>query len=266
MAGNDPMTRPIPGLQQDDARPIAAPPSGGVKYLDLRNHVLAIVESLPMRTPIPSERELSTTFNVSRMTVRRALDELERDGFLLRRQGAPTLTAKPKIAQRMTILSFTEDMRRRGLASSSRLISSSVQPAGARLGGRLHVAPAEPVMRVGRLRLADAEPMALEWLHVPRSLVPGLDAGELENESFYGILANRFGIKIAGGSQTVEPTVVDEPEARLLDVPVHSPALFVERTTWTASGQLIEFVQSTYRGDRYRFEVELMPAPAPARS
>ena len=126
------MTRPISGNERDNAL-IATPSSGGLKYLDLRNHILAMVESLPMRTAIPSERELSTTFNVSRMTVRRALDELERDGFLLRRQGAPTLTAKPKIAQRMTI---SVDSRRTcaGVVSRARAgwyrPRSSLQAAG----------------------------------------------------------------------------------------------------------------------------------------
>ena len=228
--------------------------------MQLREQVLDLIEGLPVGAPIPSERELCVRYEVSRMTLRRALDELARQGYLVRRQGATTYTARPKISQRLTLLSFTEDMRRRGMTTSSRLISSGVQPAGARLGTRLHVSVSDPVLTIGRLRIAGGEPMAIEWLYVPTALVPDLDPRVLEDQSFYSILSNRFGIEIAGGSQTIEPTVTDAHDARLLGVPLHSPALFVERATWTEDGRVIEFVQSTYRGDRYRFEVELMPS------
>jgi GntR family transcriptional regulator len=220
---------------------------------------MEIIEALPVGMAIPSERELCARYGVSRMTLRRALDELARQGYVVRRQGAATCTAQPKISQRLTILSFTEDMRRRGLSTTSRLISAGGQAAGARLATRLQLSVTDQVMTIGRLRIAGGEPMAIEWLNFPISLVPGLDAGDLENESFYSILKARFGIEIAGGSQTIEPTVTDAHDARLLGVPVHSPALFVERVTWTNTGRVIEFTQSTYRGDRYRFEVELTP-------
>ena len=235
-------------------------PGDQPKYLWLREEVMDIIESLPRGAAIPSERELSSRLGSSRMTLRRALDELERDGYLVRRQGAGTFTARPKILQRLRVMSFTDDMARRGMSSSSRMFSSSVGASGARLGARLRVSPADPVLTVGRLRLADGEPMAIEWLSVPQALVPGLAGEELENRSFYKLLAERYGIEIAGGTQTMEPTVTDEDDSRLLDVPIHSPALSVERITWTESRQVIEFVRSIYRGDRYRFEVELEPS------
>jgi GntR family transcriptional regulator len=140
------------------------------------------------------------------------------------------------------------------------MLSFGIHAAGARLGSRLRVSPEEPVLTVGRLRLADGDPMAIEWMNVPAALVPGLTEDDLVNGSFYALLANRYGVEISGGSQTVEPTVTDEQEARLLTVPLHSPALFVERSIWTSDNEIIEFVQSTYRGDRYRFEMELTPA------
>jgi GntR family transcriptional regulator len=230
------------------------------KYQVLRDAVMDIVDALPTGAAIPSERELSARLGSSRMTLRRALDELVRDGYLIRRQGARTYTARPKIVQRLRVISFTEDMARRGMTSSSRTFSATVGVAGARLGARLHVSPSDPVLTVGRLRLADDEPMAIEWLAVPQALVPGLEGQELTNHSFYRLLAERYGIEIAGGTQTMEPTVTDESDSRLLDVPLHSPALYVERVTWTAEHQVIEYVRSVYRGDRYRFEVELEPS------
>ncbi len=110
---------------------------------------------------------------------------------------------------------------------------------------------------VKRLRLADGDPMAIELLHVREALVPGMSAEDLEVNSFYDLLANRYELEIAGGTQTVEPTVTNDEESAVLGVPLHSPALLFERVTRTASGDVIEFTSSTYRGDRYRLVTEL---------
>jgi GntR family transcriptional regulator len=130
-------------------------------------------------------------------------------------------------------------------------------PAGARLGRILHVSPSEPVVAAKRLRLADGEPMAIELLHVRSSLVPGLTGEDLEESSFYELLVNRFDLAIVGGTQTVEPTVTNEEESQALGVPLHSPALLFERVTRTAEAEVVEYTQSTYRGDRYRIVTEI---------
>lgn len=161
--------------------------------------------------------------------------------------------------------SFTEDMRRRGMAPGSKTLDVRVVPAGARLGRVLHVSPSEPVFVAKRLRLADRETMAIEILHVRESLVPGLTARDLEEHSFYELLADRYGIHIAGGIQTVEPTVTSEEESEVLGVPLHSPAFLFERTTHADTGETVEYVLSTYRGDRYKLVTELSRKPS-ARS
>ena len=130
-------------------------------------------------------------------------------------------------------------------------------PAGARLGRILHVSPSEPVVAAKRLRLADGEPMAIELLHVRSSLVPGLTGEDLEESSFYELLVNRFDLAIVGGTQSVEPTVTNEEESQALGVPLHSPALLFERVTRTAEAEVVEYTQSTYRGDRYRIVTEI---------
>lgn len=153
--------------------------------------------------------------------------------------------------------SFTEDMRRRGLSPGSRTLSLEVVPAGARLGRLLHVSPSEPIMVAKRVRLADRETMAIETLHVREALVPGLTAADLESGSFYELLRERYGVSIAGGVQTIEPTVTNEEESEALGVPLHSPAFLFERTTRSAAGEIVEYVRSIYRGDRYRLVSEL---------
>jgi GntR family transcriptional regulator len=121
------------------------------------------------------------------------------------------------------------------------------------------------VVSVKRLRLADGEPMAIELLHARASLVPGLSAIDLEQHSFYDLLADRYDIEIVGGTQTVEPTVTNDEESAALGVPLHSPALLFERITRAASGDVVEFTNSTYRGDRYRLVTELGLGGRPAQ-
>ena len=236
--------------------------AGGTKQVvtkqsEARNRVLDLIEQLRVGDAIPSERQLTQELGVSRLTVRAALDDLVREGLLIRRHGSGTFVSEPKIAQELTMTSFTEDMQRRGMVPGSRTLGLRVTPAGAHLGRLLHVSPSEPVMIISRLRLADRETMAIETLHVRESLVPGLTAPDLERQSFYEILEGRFGITIVGGHQTVEPTVTNEEESAALGVPLHSPAFLFERTTQSASGEIVEYVRSIYRGDRYKLVTQL---------
>jgi GntR family transcriptional regulator len=180
------------------------------KQRETRDRVLELIEALGIGEAIPSERQLTTDLGVSRLTVRAALDELVRDGYLVRRRGSGTFVSEPKIAQELTMTSFTEDMQRRGLSPASRTLELKVVPAGAQLGRLLHVSPSEPVMVAKRLRLADHETMAIETLHVRESLVPDLTAADLQEHSFYELLRDRYVTTIAGGIQTIEPTVTDE--------------------------------------------------------
>ena len=99
--------------------------------------------------------------------------------------------------------------------------------------------------------------MAIETLHVREALVSGLTAEDLERQSFYELLRDRYGIVIVGGVQTIEPTVTNEEESAALGVPLHSPAFLFERFSRNEDGEIVEFVQSTYRGDRYRIVTDL---------
>jgi GntR family transcriptional regulator len=98
--------------------------------------------------------------------------------------------------------------------------------------------------------------MAIETLHIPAALVPGLTPKALTG-SFYELLQDRYGVAIAGGTQAIEPTVTNDEESAALGVPLHSPAFLFERTSRDAAGRTVEFVQSVYRGDRYRIVTEL---------
>jgi len=235
------------------------------KQRETRERVLELIEALGVGDSIPSERQLGVDLGVSRLTVRAALDELVREGYLVRRRGAGTFVAEPKVAKGIDINSFSDDMRARGMMPASRTLDLRVVSAGARMGRILHVSPGEPVVAAKRLRLADGEPMAIELLHVRQSLVPGMTAADLEENSFYDLLASRYDLLIVGGAQTIEPTGTNEEESSELGVPLHSPALLFERVTRSASGDIVEFTSSTYRGDRYRLVTELGTGGRPAQ-
>src|SRR5436305_10606122 len=222
-----------------------------------RQQVLELIGRLGVGTAIPSERQLSVDLGVSRLTVRAALDTLAREGHLVRRRGSGTYVQQPKIAQELTMTSFSEDMRRRGMVPGSRTLSLTRELAGARLGRFMQVSPGEKVLVIKRLRLADGETMAIETLHLPEAMVPGLEPHDLDNGSFYELLTGRYGIEIVEGVQAIEPTVTNEEESDALGVPLHSPAFLFERTSRDDEGRTVEFVQSVYRGDRYRLITEL---------
>jgi GntR family transcriptional regulator len=227
------------------------------KQSETRDLVLDLVEQLEVGQAIPSERQLSSDLGVSRLTVRAALEDLVREGYLVRRRGAGTFVSEPKITQELTMTSFTDDMRHRGMRPASRTLELRIASAGARLGRLLRASPSEPIVIARRLRLADGESMAIETLHVREAHVPGLTARDLEQYSFYGLLRDRYGIEIVGGEQTIEPTVTDEEESAALGVPLHSPAFRFERITHSETGEIVEFVESVYRGDRYKLVTSL---------
>jgi GntR family transcriptional regulator len=227
------------------------------KQSQTRDQVFDLIEQVGVGRAIPSERQLSHDLGVSRLTVRAAIDELAREGYLVRRRGSGTFVSEPKIAQELTMSSFSEEMTRRGMKPGSRTLSLEVKHAGAYLGRCLHVSPSERIVVATRLRLADDETMAIETLHVPEPLVPGLSREDFDQMSFYDLLTQRYGIEIVGGFQTIEPTVTNEEESEVLGVPLHSPAFQFERTTRAEDGTIVEFVRSIYRGDRYRLVTEL---------
>ncbi len=232
----------------------------GSKQALVRDEILGMLDELQVGDALPSERRLASELGVSRPTLRAVIDELVREGLLLRRHGSGTYVAEPKIALPLTMTSFSEDMARRGMRPSTQVVSFERQSAGAKLGQRLQISPVDEVWVITRLRLADDETMAIEWLHAPRALLPDLRREELATHSFYELLRVRRGIVIASGTQTIEPTVTSPEEAEFLSVPVHSPAFLFERTTQSEQGEVVEFVRSVYRGDRYRLVTELRPA------
>lgn len=227
---------------------------------EIRVDLLQRLQDMQPGAALTPERILAEEFGVSRQTVRSAVDSLVADGLLYRRQGSGTYVASPdrKLVIGLTLMSFTEDMERRGMRPTSRVLGFAQGPAGPVTGRRLNVSPREMVWTIRRLRLADDEPMAIETLSLAQRLAPNLHRRDLDQGSFYEYLSGH-GIKIESATQTIEATVVTEEEAQRLDVPEHSSAFLFERTSRDRTGVILEHVRSVYRSDRYRLLTELRP-------
>lgn len=235
----------------------------GHKYRQVRERITGLLEDLNVGDLIPPERVLAEDSNVSRLTVRRAVDDLVRDGVLTRRQGSGTYVARPTIKQSPNASSFSISMRQRGLTPATVVLGVETVEAGAQLSWRLHVAPAEPVLVIRRLRLADDEPVAVAITHLVAERVPDFPSAELESRSLYEILDDTYAIKVSGGRQTVEPTVTSPEERDLLQVPPYAPAFLFRTTTYTPDGTTVEFTRTLFRGDRYLLSAELDITAAP---
>ena len=252
---------PPPGVRIDSVSAIdhASPVP---KYFQLREILLDLVETeLGVDQAIPSERELSQRYGLSRMTVRQAVDHLVSEGRLYRVQGKGTFVARPKIEMPLRLASFTEDMQARGLVPGSRDLDRRTAPASAHLARALGIEPGDAVHVIERLRTADGLPMAVERSHIPRAVAPGLADESLADRSLYDLLAQKFGVLLDSGEQTIEAGIVDPADATLLELPAGSAVLLLQRRSF-AAGMPIELAVSTYRADRYQLRVALdLPRP-----
>jgi len=205
---------------------------------------------------LPGERELSELLMVSRTTLRRAIAGLVEEGVLFHRHGAGTFVRRkaPHVEQALSRLtSFTEDMRSRGLAASSREIERGVFLPTPEEAMMLGGSPRESVFRLERLRLADGVPMAMERAVVPTRFLP--DPSRV-GDSLYAALESE-GWRPVRALQRLRAVVVGAAEAALLEVPEGSAALDIHRIAYLADGRCVEYTRSFYRSDTYDFVAEL---------
>ncbi|MCK0115948.1 GntR family transcriptional regulator [Isoptericola sp. CG 20/1183] len=227
------------------------------KYEALRARLEADIRTgLRPHDPLPSERKLMATYEVSRMTVRQALRLLADDGLVYRVQGSGTFVADPTmITKSLTLTSFTEDITARGMLPGSRSQEVERIEAEAEVAQDLGLSPGAPVVHVQRVRTADGSPMCIEDVWVPADLLPP-DFGTQSVASLYATFES-LGQVPDVAEQTIRATVVDSAQAALLDVAPHSPAFVVSRVTYTADARPIERGRSVYRADRYDFRVSV---------
>jgi GntR family transcriptional regulator len=206
---------------------------------------------------LPKESDLASALGVSRMTLRQALAALEVRGVVERIPGRSggTFIVEPTIECDITGLAgFTEQLRRGQVRASARVVSAGLQPASAKVSKALAVARDSDVYEIVRIRRANGQPLALERSYLPAGLFPGLLDRRLTG-SLYARMARDYDLAPQSATEYLEPYVAGDAVAGMLDVPVGSALLRIERTAASAAGQPIEYASDLFRPDRIRITV-----------
>ncbi len=232
------------------------------KYYQLANILREQIENGTWKAneTIPSERQLEQQYNLSRPTIRQAIDLLITQGYLYRIHGKGTFVSPPKLQKGiLELTSFSEDMRNRGLEPGQIFLEFGLMAPPKKIKKRLEILNAnQQVLRIKRIRTGNGEPIGIQdsYLNLPDG--KAISKQELkERGSIYTILQEKFGIYPAEADETLEVTLASEEEAALLSIPAGSPLLLNERILYSQDRKAIEFVSILYRGDRYKYYMRL---------
>lgn len=251
--------------------------SGPPAYAQIEDRVAEAIAAGELKPGdrLPSERELATRLNVSRMTLRQALDSLARRGLVRRSVGrrGGTFVAEPKIERDLSApAGLTQQLRRQGHRAGARVVSAGQIRAGRQAADALSIPEGALTHEIVRLRFSDGEPLALERSIFPAERFPGLLDGPLDG-SLYEILEDRYATRLVRTVERLEPVVADKHEASLLEGKAGMPLLLVERRAFGEDRAPVEWARDLFRGDRTRVIVEsgavdrlslrALPDPAP---
>ncbi|WP_281972698.1 GntR family transcriptional regulator [Ruegeria faecimaris] len=230
----------------------------GPRYVQLRRRLQEGIDTgvLPPKSSLPSERELVEITDLSRVTVRKAIQELVQEGVIEQRQGSGSFIRErmPRVEQSLTHLtSFTEDMSSRGMKTASKWLERGVFAPTQEEIAALSLSEGEQISRIYRLREADGRPLALEKAALPLDILPN----PIEvTTSLYEVL-DRLGRRPVRAVQKISALNLAAREAELLDVPEGAAGLNIERVSFLRNGRVAELTRSLYRGDAYDFVAEL---------
>lgn len=231
-------------------------------YEQIKAYILYRINSgdLAPHARIPSERTLSEQFGVSRLTVSKAIKELVIEGRLYTQVGKGTFVNDAPIDQTLDRLtSFSEEMAQRGQQPTSQVIDADVRPASERVARRLDIPVGVPVARLKRVRMANGGPVALETAHLIADACPGITTRfDFERESLYAVLRAHYDVRFVYADQELEARPATDEEAQRLGLARCEPILSIARVTYIEGGRPLEYVESAYRGDRYKFRARLM--------
>lgn len=231
-------------------------------YVQLEEILRATIErgQLKPGERLPGELELCQTYDVSRTVVRQALKDLTDQGLIVRDRGKGTFIAEPKISESLVqkLTGFYQDMVDRGLTPVTQVIKQEVVPANEIIAGYLSLKPGTPVIEIERLRFIQNEPLVLVTSFLPYALCPQLAHIDLSKRSLYAYLEKEANLFIARGRRTIEAVPAGEYEAQLLQIEKGAPLIKLDSVSYLNDGTPMEYYRAFHRGDRSRFEVELV--------
>lgn len=232
------------------------------KYYVVKQSILEKIQSgdLESGAAIPSERELMTEQNVSRITVRKAVEELEQEGYLYKVQGKGTYVRGEKKNQDLfSLTSCTEDVIRQGMTPSRRVIDSAIVLADKERQDRLKVAEKEKLYRLCRVYYADGEPINYTKVYLPYKLFPNIEQHDFSQQSLYKVMEKEYGVQIKRAQRTIEAVLASNELAELLQIYPGTPLILFKCITFgSISGRevAIEAFNSYYRTDIFKFTIE----------
>ena len=229
-------------------------------YLQLKNILMNEIKSGKMIGTIPSERELSENFHLNRATVRHCLNELEKDGLIHKRRGQPTVIIPLHQMERdyaHELISFTEEMTRKGLTPSSKVLSFNKQRADKNISEKLNISIGDEIVVLERIRYGNQEPFNIGISYLPFSLCPSIFYYNFNHESLHFVLKSAFGIDLVMSHESFEPSLPTEEEAKLLNISPCTPILLMEGITYASDGRPAEYFILKFRGDKAKFTVKV---------
>lgn len=211
---------------------------------------------------LPTESELTSTYKVSRITVRQALSDLQKEGLLFKIRGKGSFVSKPKAFQDLARLQgFGEAMHRHGHETYNRLVGVKMLRPEKRVVARLGLRTAESACEIQRVRFLNREPISLDVTYVRRDLGERLAKEDLATRDIFSIIENDYGIALGEAELHIEATTADATLARLLTIEEGAPILRIERLTLTAAGRPLDFEFLYYRGDAFQYRLRVERGP-----
>lgn len=221
---------------------------------------------LPAGSQLPSEEELILQYGVSRTTVRKAIQELERLEVVEIRRGKGTFVREAKLIQELTALTgFVEDMVEIGLKPSARVLSTQTLPATEEVARQLRLPIGTEVMQIKRVRLADDSPVSLDETYLPLSLGSKVVEDDLEVYPIFSLLEGKYDTPLLEADYRIEAVSATAFVAEALGVEEKSPILLIERVTYSLDQKPVDFEKLFYRGDKLKLTTRLRRRPAPFR-
>ena len=206
---------------------------------------------------LPTERELTELFGVSRMTIRQAISNLVHKNVLYRIPGKGAFVSKEVIEKKLEIESFSEDMRKRGLVPGSKIIQFEKVSPSDEIKEKLALAKNEEIYFLNRLRLADSEPIAIEYCYLPEKFFPNLIKYNMANCSLYTIMKEDYQIHFNYMKQSLRAATLASREAELLFGKNKGVGLVSERLIYNIEEVPIEYTKTIYHSERYTFNMVL---------
>jgi GntR family transcriptional regulator len=228
-------------------------------YLQVQQTLKEMIEDVEFGPgeQIPSERELSDMLGVSRMTVRRAVENLIQMGLLERRSTSGTYVRQPQVIRHVGSgysIGLTQLLTEEGAKAGAELLEFEHARAARKVAGYLQLRVGELVVKIRRLRLVNGLPFCIETSYIPAALVPGLEPSDLVGDvSFYTLLKNRYGFDMIKSEGTVNISRCLQEEAALLDLAVGDPVLFMRAVVCDANDRRVEYLKSVNHPDRVAF-------------